>query len=93
MQAINECDVKLNDIFRIHICTCILIEDHLTSILRKMGKIVNRSKTVDGKGGLKGVNRLQVKDNLILTYLLRFKQLKWFFLIVLHVPVIFYREN
>lgn len=80
MQAINECDVKLNDIFRIYKCTCILIEDHLTSILRKMGKIVNRSKTVDGKGGLKGVNRLQVKDNLILTYLLRFKQLlKWFF--------------
>lgn len=69
MQAINECDVKLNDIFRIYKCTCILIEDHLTSILRKMGKIVNRSKTVDGKGGLKGVNRLQVKDNLILIYL------------------------
>lgn len=80
MQAINECDVKLNDIFRIYKCTCILSEDHLTNILRKMGKIVNRSKTVDGKGGLKGVNRLQVKDNLILTYLLRFKQLlKWFF--------------
>lgn len=69
MQAINESDVKLNDIFRIYKCTCILIEDHLTSILRKMGKIVNRSKTVDGKGGLKGVNRLQVKDNLILIYL------------------------
>lgn len=69
MQAINECDVKLNDIFRIYKCTCILIEDHLTNILRKMGKIVNRSKTVDGKGGLKGVNRLQVKDNLILIYL------------------------
>lgn len=71
MQTINECEVKLNDNFRIHIpvCTCILIEDHLTSILRKMGKIVNRSKTVDGKGGLKGVNRLQVKDNLILIYL------------------------
>lgn len=69
MQAINECDVKLNDIFRIYKCTCILIEDHLTSILRKMGKIVKRSKTVDGKGGLKGVNRLQVKDNLILIYL------------------------
>lgn len=69
MQAINECDVKLNDIFRIYKCTCILNEDHLTSILRKMGKIVNRSKTVDGKGGLKGVNRLQVKDNLILIYL------------------------
>lgn len=69
MQAINECDIKLNDIFRIYKCTCILIEDHLTSILRKMGKIVNRSKTVDGKGGLKGVNRLQVKDNLILIYL------------------------
>lgn len=79
MQAINECDVKLNDIFRIYKCTCILIEDHLTSILRKMGKIVNRSKTVDGNWGLKGVNRLQVKDNLILTYLLRFKQLKCFF--------------
>lgn len=77
MQTINECEVKLKDNFRIHIC--ILIEDHLTSILRKMGKIVNRSKTVDGKGGLKGVNRLQVKDNLILTYLLRFKQLKCFF--------------
>lgn len=69
MQAINECDIKLNDIFMIYKCTCILIEDHLTSILRKMGKIVNRSKTVDGKGGLKGVNRLQVKDNLILIYL------------------------
>lgn len=69
MQAINECEVKLNDIFRIYKCTCILIEDHLTSILRKMGKIVNRSKTVDGKEGLKGVNRLQVKDNLILIYL------------------------
>lgn len=69
MQAINECDVKLNDIFRIYKCTCILSEDHLTNILRKMGKIVNRSKTVDGKGGLKGVNRLQVKDNLILIYL------------------------
>lgn len=32
-----------------------------------MGQIVNRSKTVVGKGGVKGVNISEVKDNLILT--------------------------
>lgn len=46
-----------------------------------MGQIVNRSKTVVGKGGVKGVNISEVKDNLILT------------LIVLHVPVVFCREK
>lgn len=51
MQTINECEVKLNNNIRIHICTCILMEDHLTSKLKKMGQTVNRSKTVDGERG------------------------------------------
>lgn len=51
MQTINECEVKLNNNIRIHICICILMEDHLTSKLKKMGQTVNRSKTVDGERG------------------------------------------
>lgn len=49
MQTINECEVKLNNNIRIHIC--ILMEDYLTSKLKKMGQTVNRSKTVDGERG------------------------------------------
>lgn len=55
MQTINECEVKLNNNIRIHICTCILMEDHLTSKLKKMGQTVNRSKTVDEERGCQDI--------------------------------------
>lgn len=55
MQTINECEVKLNNNIRIHICTCILMEDHLTCKLKKMGQTVNRSKTVDGERGCQDI--------------------------------------
>lgn len=55
IQTINECEVKLNNNIRIHICTCILMEDHLTSKLKKMGQTVNRSKTVDWERGCQDI--------------------------------------
>lgn len=55
IQTINECEVKLNNNIRIHNCTCILMEDHLTSKLKKMGQTVNRSKTVDGERGCQDI--------------------------------------
>lgn len=59
MQTINECEVKLNNNIRIHICTCILMEDHLTSKLKKMGQTVNRStvRLLMGKGGVKTLSQ------------------------------------
>lgn len=55
MQTINECEVKLNNNIRIHICTCILMEDHLTSKLKKMGQTDLR--LLMGKGGVKTLSQ------------------------------------